>query len=290
MHNETLVKLANPFTTVLEKPGKGYKYVPSRFIIERMNEVFAGNWSTEVVKETIVEDQVLVVVRVTVTDPLENDGKSYFHDGCASHQIARFSYGDNKGNIIDLGNSYIAAISKAIKQACKKWGVATDLEEESDPTSVKTSDIPSQTMSMAPPAQHVPIVKQETVQPVPVTPTIPQTPVVPATPIKVTQPTMAAVPTPSVENDNTVVNQTPVETPMVATTNTTNGSNKITDTQKVALNGLLTLRNLNYQQLVVDAFAERGITKDVIPQPDDLDYDDAVVIIKYGNELFRKNK
>ena len=128
MDERILEKLSADFQEVSEKPGgKGYKYVKSPYVFERMNQVFQGNWNTEVLHQSIFEDQVLVRVRVSAKDPTSDDGNMFFHEAFSSQPIARFNYGSNEGKVTDLGNSYTAAVSKAVRQACKKWGVALSL-------------------------------------------------------------------------------------------------------------------------------------------------------------------
>lgn len=67
------------------------------------------------------------------------------------------------------------------------------------------------------------------------------------------------------------------------------GSIKISDVQKVALNGILTMNNAEYLPLAEEAFAANSISKPV-PSREDLNYEEAVVVIKFGNEKYRKNR
>ena len=61
----------------------------------------------------------------------------------------------------------------------------------------------------------------------------------------------------------------------------------ISDVQRVALNGILNMRNIEYESLAQEAFEAKGMSKD-IPIKEDLSYEDAVVIIKFGNDKYRK--
>ena len=182
----TMEKLTKPFKLKARQGvgGKIFKYVPSDDVVHRMNEVFSGCWSTEIVNKEIIEDTILVCVRVTVTDPETN--KIYYHDGYASHFLARYSSGMNNGKIIDVGNSYRSAVSKAIKTACTRWGVGLYLEEEESgmtnhdmsgiqpdiPSSVGNIPTSSSPITNAPPiptnsvpVTNVPITTQTVVQP-----------------------------------------------------------------------------------------------------------------------------
>jgi hypothetical protein len=60
----------------------------------------------------------------------------------------------------------------------------------------------------------------------------------------------------------------------------------ISDVQKAALNAILSIRKVGYADLAAEAFANAGINKPV-PDQDKLVYDDAVVVIKYGNDKYR---
>ena len=64
---------------------------------------------------------------------------------------------------------------------------------------------------------------------------------------------------------------------------------KISDVQKVALNGILTMNNAEYAPLAVEAFTANGIDK-TPPSREDLNYEEAVIVIKFGNEKYRKNR
>jgi hypothetical protein len=64
---------------------------------------------------------------------------------------------------------------------------------------------------------------------------------------------------------------------------------KISDVQKVALNGILTMNNAEYIPLAEEAFVFNDITKPV-PNREDLNYEEAVVVIKFGNDKYRKNR
>ena len=284
MDKRILEQLTEKFENVLEKPGgKGFKYISSDDVFERMNKVFQGNWNTEVLHQSVEDDQVLVRVRVMAKDPTDADSSMYFHEGFASQPIARYSYGNNEGKVIDTGNTFMAAMSKAVKQACKKWGVASGLDDEEVTISTQVTTNPVSTPGPASMSTSVP--KKSDMSPRPEIPKVPST----------HAPT--APPPPPVEEEKaettpTVLPPTPPPTPATPTASLKepNGNTKITDVQKIALQGLLTLRGLDYTKLATDAFENKNIVRDPLPQPEDLDYDDAVIVIKYGNDLFRKNK
>lgn len=108
--------------------GKTFKFVASEDVIDRMNRVFGGQWCTEIIEREFIEDQILVKVRVWVTDP--QSGKQFWHEGFASHDVARFNSGPRQGKPVSIGNDMKAATSKAIRTACTRWGVALYLDDE----------------------------------------------------------------------------------------------------------------------------------------------------------------
>jgi hypothetical protein len=342
MDNEQFKALKMPFSNILVKPGQGggFKYVQVNDVIERMNDTFKGQWSTQVISHDIKEDQILILARVSVRDD-DHPDNIYFHDGFASHPITRYTYGDNKGKAIDFGKSYTSALSKAIKQACKKWGVVLNIDEEvevevdsdTSGSGATFNTIPSTIPAGIPTVSTVPTVPTTTTT-VPNVPGMPTesfgfprptttitTPNVPNVPDLSVRPTVVA---PS-KNSNSVASNvstlpsTPMPTqdkttgiPTVPRTNTqvsnpgfmgsvnnANNQNKISEVQKAALQGILALKTTGKPQAEVDAFyvnmakeafAKKKINKDVIPAIDDLNYEDAIIVVKYGNELLRGNR
>jgi hypothetical protein len=62
----------------------------------------------------------------------------------------------------------------------------------------------------------------------------------------------------------------------------------ISDVQRAALHSILQMQKISYEDLVTEAFQANGIVKNPIPQVDQLSYDEAVHVVKYGNDKFRK--
>lgn len=147
MKDEILIELQKPFKLKARKGlgGQTFHYVPSDDVVERMNKIFKGNWSTEVLSITEKEGHVLAHVRVSV---LDTETKTmFYHEGFAGQYIARYTEGPRRGQVIDIGNSYKAAISKAIKVACSRWGVGLRLDpelSESEPNDLNVPEIISQ--------------------------------------------------------------------------------------------------------------------------------------------------
>jgi len=325
MNSEIISGLYQPLE-VKERKGAGnqlYKYIGNEDVIDRMNKVFLGDWSTTVMSKEIIDDYVLVEVQVSVINPETKE--RFNHVGFGSHAIARFTSGSNMGKIIDIGNTYKSALAKAIVNACTRWGVGlfkdrADFMEDDDGTphmpSVFNASAPipapitpapmamaappvaqarpaSKPLSMpsippafnpapiaAPPAFSVPPVQTSTVS----VPKKVETPKVPL-PNMNTQTVAVARPPSEVTLPHNAPSMPPQELPF----SSSDDLGLISDVQRVALNGILSMRNLTYTDLAAEAFAASGITKE-IPPVDKLKYEDAVVVLKYGNEKYRKNK
>jgi len=383
MHEDILKKLYETFK-LSSRQGSGgmtFKYVPNEDVINRMNSVFSGNWSTEIRDKEVIDDQVVVEVLVSATDPAE--GVVYRHTGFGSQQIMRFNSGPNQGKIIDIGNAYKGALAKAIVNACTRWGVGLFKERNpygadnitmvaETPSEVAIAPILAPSIPVPPPPPATPAVPTTAAPAAPAAPTtaVPVMPMPPTTAsptpspytIETTAPPTTAVPTAPMPP--TTVSPTPspykiettapptvvappvikvpmppvVEAPAAVETITTfpapiapdqpvsaninltqevaaempkipapaidtvpttpvlplandGGLNdiKISDVQKVALNGILTMNNAEYIPLAEEAFAANKINKPV-PEREKLNYEEAVVVIKFGNDKFRKNR
>ncbi len=124
-------KLYKPFDNIDNRKGRGgyYDYIKWKHVVDRMNEVFDGRWSSKVISETVTEKEVIVRVSVKIIDP--TDGSEFIQEGYGG---SVFRDGD------ESGTAHKGAYSKAIKDACKKWGVGLYLEGSS-------SNAPAQTTS-----------------------------------------------------------------------------------------------------------------------------------------------
>jgi len=300
--------------------GMKFKYIPNENVIDRMNKVFKGNWSTIVVDKKIIEDQLLIEVLVSVLDP---DTKIQFsHTGFGSQPVARYKDGTNIGKIVDIGNVYKSALAKAIVNACTRWGVGLfketnvyNIDDIPDnklpidtsvvlPTQSENGKVSPQT-ELKKTSSNIPVIPTQKV----VTSSTTLTQDVPPQPINVPAPkvvqestiVLPKVPIPNNEqtviaSPNTVmpvgipqqpaINTVP-STPEVPFATQPTESMGISDVQCVALNGILDMHGIEYDVLAKEAFAEKGISRP-IPKKEELNYDDAVVIIKYGNDKFRK--
>jgi len=300
MQKEILEELYKPFELKARK-GVGnqiFSYVPSDDVVDRMNKVFRGDWSTEVVEKEIIDDQILIRVRVYVKDPGDADAKTHWHEGYASQPIAKYSQGQKAGQIIDIGNSYKSAMSKAIKTAVAKWGVGLYLEkgspsEESDADSWGPPNIPTSVPEIKPVEQPILPVAAPVIPPV----------VVPvATPVSApfNAPFGIPVNTPTVEhkyaaaplniptvfsNDNVVVAQPNIPTgfnPPISSVPTSVAVENLTDVQKAAIENIMSVHGKSFAELSSAALQRT----DNLPNTSEaLSYKDAVKLIQYGNNL-----
>jgi hypothetical protein len=315
MQKEILDKLYEPFE-LKARPGQGgmtFKYVPSDDIVDRMNKVFMGDWSTEVVQSEVIGDQVLIRVRVYAKDPNNSDSNQYWHEGYASQLIAKYTQGPKAGQIIDVGNSYKSAMSKAIKTAVAKWGVGLYLEkgsvnEGSSAGSWGPPNIPTSPPVVAP-------VEQPTIAPVappvvppvaapiaaPVATPIAVAPVVPpvAAPVNIPSgmpnipfdtpvqaPAAAPVSAPIFTDANVVVTQpnqsasfNPPTDSIPVQGSMTEG---LTDVQKVAIENIMSVHSKSFAELAPLALQR---TDNLPNSLEALSYQDAVKLIQYGNNL-----
>jgi len=113
--------LERPFPPELVRTRRGrggaeLRYVEGATVIERLNEAFDSQWSFEVVREDVREDEVVVLGRLTASSVV----KMAF----GSSDITR---AHEDGRPISLGDDLKAASTDALKKAASLLGVALDL-------------------------------------------------------------------------------------------------------------------------------------------------------------------
>lgn len=106
-------------------PGGNFSYYKGSDVIKRLNESFNHSWSSEKLEVETIEDQVLMLVSLTVYC---NGGDVITHQGYGSADIAR-SRTDKK--IINIGNTYKSAFTNALKKAAEQFGIG--LQEDTAP-------------------------------------------------------------------------------------------------------------------------------------------------------------
>lgn len=271
-------KLYMPFDQVDYRPAAGgnrFSFVKSKFIFDRMNDVFGTGWSTEIISHEIIGDEFLVVVKVTIL--AQSSG--------VVEEFCQFGFGSAKkfGNQ-EIGNLFKSAESNAIKDAVKKWGVALHIEEDDNggqqytapSTSVVPPTVPNNTGSAPPVFSGANSAAPSSQPPFPTDNSSMVPPPVTNTP-------------PTTESTTSTVTPPLPSTPGEAGTafGGTNNEGKITDIQKVALETVLNIGNITYEELIKKALPD----EDNIPESiDDVDFKTAAFIINFGNKLFRGNK
>ena len=269
---------------VKSRRGRGgdYTYVPWQDVADRMNKVFNGNWSSEIKSEISTEGGIVVRVRVTVID--QNTNQEYYQEG----------YGGASITNTEIGTLHKSAYSKALRDACKKWGPGLYTDDISDFSNKSKTTIPSSPSK--PPVTKMPISS------------VPSSPIV----SKATEPVknIGIPPSTNHQTHKSVVEQiastpslpgtqksimppiTEVKSslPPVATipTSSSTVSNQINDVQTAALDGILELKDISFEELIKEAFEDSKLDITNLPTKEKLTYQQAVMVIKYGNEKFRK--
>ena len=113
------------FENIPTRRGRGgtYSYIRWQDVADRMNEAFGTLWSSEVTFQDVINDNVIVRVKVSVFDVETKTFSRQEGFGGAPHDTN-----------MEAGNPFKAAYTKALKDACKKWGVGLYLEEEDGDT------------------------------------------------------------------------------------------------------------------------------------------------------------
>lgn len=122
-------KLYAPLT-VDSRRGRGgtYGYVKWQAVADRMNETFGMGWSSNVISQEIMDNVVIVRVSVHATDPITD--MQFFQEGFGASELRPSD---------EAGSAHKGAYSKALKDACKKWGIGLHLEDEATTNAAPTS-------------------------------------------------------------------------------------------------------------------------------------------------------
>ena len=130
--SETLRKLQakTPESAVdtVNKRGGNYKYVKHQYVNKKLNEIFYGIWSWEIVEWKVYEEinQVVAVGRLKV---MMDGGIAVSKDAFGSADIMRYKK-DHKTKpeqIISIGDALKSADSNALKKAASRFGIAGDV-------------------------------------------------------------------------------------------------------------------------------------------------------------------
>jgi hypothetical protein len=279
---------------VKTRPGRGgnYPYVTADDVTDRMNKLFKGNWSTMVTFQDVVGGNVIVRVRVEVTN--DEDGKIYSHEGFG---------GQKEDPSAEPGNVFKSAYSKAIVSACRRWGVGLYLEEEAPapPTMamppIKTGqdtwtttgiekikgEAEKKTPVVPVPVSTFPVKMPTEVKPPPGLSGVPAPPPVTAG-IKIDQALMPKIPVPipGIKMPAQAPEE-PISPPGVLATDETIEEGMVNDVQKISIESLIKMRGVPYPEMAQGALGR-------IPDVNTLTHAEAVAVIKHGNDLYKKNK
>ena len=271
--------------------GGNYPYVSADDVTHRMNTIFKGNWSTMVTFQDFIEGQIIVRVRVEVTDP--KTSIVYSHEGFGGHSPSTAD---------EAGNGFKSAYSKALVNACRRWGVGLFLSDDEAPEVISNTgpSVPApvaQTKVSAPSEFITTPSKSKTSMPVipkpPVvteTATITQTmPKIPIPGSKPSVPTSSAPPeiASSVRKTISSMPKIPTQATSIISQSTEDtsepGVDQVSDVQLLAIQSLVDTRGFKYEDLAVPVLGE---VRDV----NTLTHDEAVAVIQYGNRLYRESK
>lgn len=128
-------QLYKPIEDIKNRKGRGgtYDYVSWKDVVDRMNEIFDMNWSSSAEYQEVLGANVILRVKVCATDP--KTGTIFCQEGYGG-AVLRDSD--------EPGTAHKSAYSKALKDACKKWGIGLHLDAEDDvPPSFENSTPPN---------------------------------------------------------------------------------------------------------------------------------------------------
>ncbi len=262
---------------VKTRPGRGgnYSYVTADDVTDRMNKLFKGNWSTMVTFQGVEGGNVIVRVRVEVTNP--EDGNLYSHEG----------YGGQKEDpAAEAGNVFKSAYSKAIVSACRRWGVGLYLEEEAQASSAGVpGPFSAPTVAVPTPQAEKPAeVKPEPVLNVPIPQKVSAGIEIKQEVPKEETPSMPKIPVPIPGVKAPVQSSAePINVPGVLATDEVTEEGMVNDVQKISIESLIKMRGVPYNEMAKGALGR-------IPNVNTLSHTEAIAVIRHGNALYNKDK
>jgi hypothetical protein len=297
--DEKTIRILNKEMELHSKPGPGskkYAYVSGKDVIVRLNEAFEHEWSSEVIEEKATSDHIVMRVRLSY--------KGTSHEGYGGAAIALYSQGPNTGKPVDLGNSYKSAYTSALKKAAEQFGIGLGMDEEDTPaaspggssqSTAHTQHRLEGTAEVSPEdAAKAMFAKldinalskavQDEVDRMRSSGALPNQagPVSGEAVIGHTPPVTAApapfIPRPSKPSYDPTTARKPDATNSFMPSN--NGSEKINDIQANAINGLIRVKKVSFDQIVAKTLPGSNKTS-----MDQLTQDDAKVIIKALNTI-----
>jgi len=143
-------------------------YVPHGYVTAMLNHIFGFRWNFEVLDKMVLDDEVIVEGKLTVTTP-KGDVISKTQFGGAD--IERFKSGQRMGQPLSIADNLKAAGSDALKKCASLLGIGLDLYWNDEISSTDYADEPvSQVTQPRPqpqPAQKPQVVPDVEVIPMP---------------------------------------------------------------------------------------------------------------------------
>lgn len=255
LNENTCDTLRKPLASFTRRgQGGNFSYHKGSDVIRRLNEAFGHSWSSEKLEAEVIEDQVLMLVSISVFA----DGDVITHQGYGSADIAR---GRNDGKIVNIGNTYKSAFTNALKKAAEQFGIGLGDEDE-EPVSATPSSTPysKPTQSYTQPATQRFAGPSTTAnnsrptmakpEPMPSRGEMPTRPPGSASSLQAKAAAMLSVQPAPVSAPP--VNPTPMSKPEVAS------DQLVSSVQEHALQNLATMKNLTEAQMVMGALPASG--------------------------------
>jgi hypothetical protein len=131
MDTKIIAKLIEP-VEMYERSGPGgvrFQYLKGGSVIDRLNEAFEYEWSSEVLSCERIDDFIVARLRLSVRVLSSVDGTTtvVFKEAFGGSDIKRARVDKS---IIDIGNAYKAAFTNALKKAALQFGVGLKSEDE----------------------------------------------------------------------------------------------------------------------------------------------------------------
>jgi hypothetical protein len=281
------------------RKGRGgtYPYVSADDITDRMNKLFRGNWSSMVTFQDVIGDEIIIRVRVEVSD--SETGTLYTHEGFGGHKINPTD---------EPGNGFKSAYSKALVNACRRWGVGLFLTEDEENTDMAGQPGPrSQPQSQPkPPAVKPPPplpkdaedVKSQFIMPTSKKKVVSETttlvqeapktsmPKIPVPGVSIPKPNGTVPPEIASSVKKTVASIPKIPTQATSIVSQPAGGADdagISDVQLLAIDSLVETKGFKYEDLATHVLGE-------IRDVNSLTHDEAIAVIQYGNKLYRESK
>jgi len=164
--------------TVDSRKGRGgtYGYIKWQNVADRMNNIFGMCWSSCVTYEDRIDNTIIVRVKVCAKDPKSNE--EYYQEGYGASVLRPSD---------EPGSAHKGAYSKALKDACKKWGIGLFIADEvttpvqssgysNEKTTICVPNVLTPPSVPNVPTQEVPNVPTQEVPNVPTPPSVPNVP------------------------------------------------------------------------------------------------------------------